>query len=94
MRQDEARGLLGVRPGAGPREVNRRFREQIRRHHPDTGGDPELFRRLVVARTALTERPDRPPLIVIPDQPWWRRLLRALLVHAKRRRAGRGARVR
>lgn len=94
MRLDEARRLLGVRPGAGPQEVNRRFRDAVRRHHPDTGGDPEHFRRLLDARTTLTEGADRPPLTVIPDRPWWRRLLQALLIHVKRRPPRRGTRVR
>lgn len=46
--------VLGLRPGASPEAVARAWRTLAARHHPDAGGDPDLFRELVAARDRLT----------------------------------------
>ncbi|MCU1351479.1 MAG: hypothetical protein JWM05_688 [Acidimicrobiales bacterium] len=68
-----ARTLLGLRPGAEPAEVERAFREQAWRVHPDRGGDPEQFQELVEARDLL-RRARAQAVLVVPDVPWWRQL--------------------
>jgi len=44
---------LGVAVGAGRDEVLEAFRRKAKSVHPDTGGDPEAFKRLLAAREAL-----------------------------------------
>lgn len=56
----DARRLLGVGPGADRRQVEAAFRARVRIVHPDRGGDPEQFRRVVAARTELTAPGRRP----------------------------------
>ena len=45
--------LLGVGDMASREEVIAAFRAKAKTAHPDTGGDPEEFRRLVLARDLL-----------------------------------------
>ena len=49
-----AHETLGVRPGAGRREVTEAFRRYALRHHPDRGGDPARFQAGVDAYRRLT----------------------------------------
>lgn len=35
--------VLGVRPNASSEEVKRAYRNSVKKHHPDRGGDPEQF---------------------------------------------------
>ena len=42
--------LLGLGAKFTRRDVMRAFRLQAQKHHPDKGGDAEIFRRLVEAR--------------------------------------------
>ena len=54
--------VLGLEPGASPEEVAKAWRALATRHHPDAGGDPEHFRRLVAARdevARIARRRDR-----------------------------------
>ncbi len=53
MQREAARHLLGVGPHASPSEVERAFRRQARRAHPDLGGDASRFRDLLEARALL-----------------------------------------
>lgn len=46
------RAVLGLGPTANADDVKRAFRGLAREHHPDHGGDPDRFRRLVEARDA------------------------------------------
>lgn len=46
--------VLGVAPGASPREVRAAFRRFAAAHHPDRGGDPDRFRAGVDAYRRLT----------------------------------------
>ncbi len=49
--------LLGLGAHVGRDEVLRAFRAKAMSAHPDRGGDPESFRRLIVARDILLARP-------------------------------------
>ena len=49
----EPRRVLGVTEAATVDEIHAAFRMKAREHHPDAGGDPAMFRRLVEARNAL-----------------------------------------
>jgi curved DNA-binding protein CbpA len=46
---------LGVPPDAFPAEIARAWRSKVKGAHPDVGGDPENFRRLVTAKIILTD---------------------------------------
>jgi hypothetical protein len=45
--------LLGTTEVLSPDQARETFRTAARHHHPDVGGDPEMFRRLVEARDLL-----------------------------------------
>ncbi|MEM8975015.1 MAG: DnaJ domain-containing protein [Pseudomonadota bacterium] len=49
----EPRRVLGVSDTATVDEIHAAFRRKAREHHPDAGGDPEIFRQLVEARNTL-----------------------------------------
>eukprot|EP00929_Paragymnodinium_shiwhaense_P090031 TRINITY_DN50263_c0_g1_i1.p1 TRINITY_DN50263_c0_g1~~TRINITY_DN50263_c0_g1_i1.p1 ORF type:complete len:286 (+),score=64.25 TRINITY_DN50263_c0_g1_i1:188-1045(+) len=46
--------VLGLQPGADQSEVRRAYLQKARETHPDKGGSPEEFRRVVVALEQLT----------------------------------------
>lgn len=48
---DESRTVRAVL--SDPDELARAFRAAARRHHPDTGGDQEMFKRLTMAREVI-----------------------------------------
>jgi curved DNA-binding protein CbpA len=45
--------LLGATEILDPEQARTAFRAAARHHHPDAGGDPDVFRRLVEARDLL-----------------------------------------
>jgi curved DNA-binding protein CbpA len=49
---------LGVSPDATPDEIQKAFRRQSMKHHPDQGGDPESFKEVRDAKEILTN-PDK-----------------------------------
>ena len=54
--------ILGLPKGYTRADVIRAFRQQAHKHHPDKGGDPAIFRRLVEAKDralALAEVEER-----------------------------------
>ncbi len=51
----EAARELGVASQATPIDVERAFRRAARSHHPDLGGDPRRFHRVIEARAVLLE---------------------------------------
>ena len=70
------------------KDAERRRREFIRAHHPDRGGDPEVFvaglRSFDADREA--ERPQPlPKVVVVPHRTWLTRLAEAVI---KRLRPG------
>jgi hypothetical protein len=54
-RRREALRLLGLEPGASPRDIKRAYRHLAKAHHPDLGGDAEAFHRLDAAYRLLLE---------------------------------------
>lgn len=84
MDPSAARAVLGLAPAADLQQVEQAFRVAAQRAHPDHGGDPEGFRRAVVARDVLRrqlgvgsslEPTVRAPVIVVPDRSPIRRLI-------------------
>jgi hypothetical protein len=86
---DDGRPAGGPRESARQQEVRRRYREFIRTHHPDRGGDPDEFQAGLAAlrrEMAAADRADRP--VVFVHRPrglaaWWARWQERL---ARRRR--------
>lgn len=56
MSRDEARGLLGLGPEAGPEAVRAAHRRLVARVHPDVGGSADLTARVNAARDVLLAR--------------------------------------
>lgn len=44
--------VLGLKPGAAREDIEQKFRDLVKRHHPDAGGDPDEF---VAVRKARDE---------------------------------------
>ncbi len=55
--RQRAREVFGLPAHADRRSVKKRFRELVRRHHPDFGGDAEQFRRVMKAARILLPAP-------------------------------------
>ena len=52
--------MLGIVPNAGVEQLRQRFRQLVKQHHPDLGGDEGAFRDLASAyREALRRRAER-----------------------------------
>lgn len=75
MTVDEAALFLAEQAGQGAGRAHRMtegasitltYREAVKRHHPDAGGDPEIFRRLTVARDLLIA--NAPDVVRIDDR--------------------------
>jgi hypothetical protein len=56
--------VLGLQPGAKWADVKRAFRQKSLRCHPDQGGDPEEFKKLVAARDKLEAQLCTPTIAV------------------------------
>lgn len=52
---DELYILLGIERTATPEEIKAAYRQQARTHHPDRGGDPDVFVRLTAAYNTLSD---------------------------------------
>ena len=56
-RQEVARqadyGLLDLKPGASKEEVRKGFNELAKKHHPDLGGDKEIFQAMRAAHDRI-----------------------------------------
>ena len=75
--------VLGVARGASPAEIKAAYRQLAKRHHPDVGGDPEQFKRIVAAYDAIRDgrvpepepepapRQEPPPFWEQPVGGWW-----------------------
>lgn len=46
---------LGLRPDAATEEVKRAYRRKAREHHPDAGGDAEVFKEVTRAYEVLSD---------------------------------------
>ena len=51
--------ILGLEPGADTNEIRRAFRVLAKRHHPDAGGDEELFKQIGIAYYVLSDPQSR-----------------------------------
>ena len=84
MDRTTAAAILGIGLHATTDEVEAAFRRIARRSHPDAGGDRSSFERLVEARGTMVGHSlgpawrTAPPLVVVADETWWRRLLAAV----------------
>lgn len=47
--------ILDVSRDAGPGEIKRAYRRKAKEHHPDTGGDPEVFMAVARAYAVLSD---------------------------------------
>lgn len=68
--RDDAAALLGVAPDAAPDAVRRAWRTWARLAHPDAGGDPAHFTRLLAARDVLLRPTPRPMPAPVPRPTW------------------------
>ncbi|MBC7325228.1 MAG: J domain-containing protein [Moorella sp. (in: Bacteria)] len=48
--------MLGLAPGATLAEIKAAYRRLVKLHHPDAGGDPEVFMKIHAAYQNLTSR--------------------------------------
>lgn len=48
--------ILGLAPGATLAEIKAAYRRLVKLHHPDAGGDPEVFMKIHAAYQNLTSR--------------------------------------
>ncbi|RSH93931.1 Type I HSP40 co-chaperone [Saitozyma podzolica] len=55
VKETEYYDLLGVNPSAGDDEIKKAYRKNALKHHPDKGGDPELFKELTHAYEVLSD---------------------------------------
>jgi DnaJ-domain-containing protein 1 len=46
--------VLGLCPGASLRQLKDAYRRLVKTHHPDAGGDPEVFKRIQEAYEKIT----------------------------------------
>ena len=56
---DNLYDILGVSLGADKDRIKKAYREGVKRHHPDAGGDPEAFRTLQEAYDVLSDEDRR-----------------------------------
>lgn len=61
--REEAARRLGLSAAARPHELKRAYRRLAREHHPDLGGDPDVFHELQRAYERLAEDTDPPPRV-------------------------------
>lgn len=47
--------ILGVKPGSTAKQIKKAYYTKSKIHHPDKGGDPEMFKQLVVAYGILSD---------------------------------------
>jgi molecular chaperone DnaJ len=57
-RRNEALRILGLSGSADAAAILAAYRRLVRHHHPDAGGDPEVFRALTSARDRLLAAPE------------------------------------
>jgi molecular chaperone DnaJ len=48
--------ILGIPENASEEEIKKRFRELAKKYHPDVGGDPEKFKKILEAYRVLSDK--------------------------------------
>ncbi|MBS3950043.1 MAG: J domain-containing protein [Peptococcaceae bacterium] len=56
----EARRVLGVSANADLGDIRRAYRQLVKQHHPDVGGDPDHFKQINAAYLRLISHRDAP----------------------------------
>jgi organic radical activating enzyme len=46
---------LGIKDTASPEQIKKAYRKKVKKHHPDVGGDPELFNKIQEAYDILSD---------------------------------------
>ena len=74
-----------VRTGHRVDDAELRRREFIRAHHPDRGGDPDVFVSGLRSIDAEQERDSQPlpPVVVVPHRAWLVRLVSAVITRLR-----------
>jgi hypothetical protein len=67
--REEAARVLGISAAASAGDVKRAYRQLVRDHHPDAGGDPETFQRVQTAYERLAVAADDEPPLVARGRP-------------------------
>ena len=70
MNDRSARALLGVSLSATTGQIKRAYRRLALELHPDRGGDPAAFQRLVEAQQVLLAQPFPAQTSVLPAARW------------------------
>merc|ERR1711924_97132 len=52
---DKYYNILGVDKDASESEIKKAYRKLAMKHHPDKGGDPDLFKEMTEAHTVLSD---------------------------------------
>ena len=55
--------LFGLPQNFTNRELRKKFNSLIKQHHPDKGGDPDMFRKILDAYELLLTRKQQPSLV-------------------------------
>ncbi|EJD05659.1 uncharacterized protein FOMMEDRAFT_139033 [Fomitiporia mediterranea MF3/22] len=55
VRESKFYDVLGVSPDASETDLKKAYRKQALKHHPDKGGDPELFKEITHAYEVLSD---------------------------------------
>lgn len=60
MTTDESYIILEIKPGSSKEEITKAFRKKAMKFHPDKGGDPNVFKKIVDAKEYLLKPPPPP----------------------------------
>lgn len=56
MNRTEAARLLGIRTDASEEEVNVAYKKMAKKHHPDLGGDTQMFQKVLEAKETMLKK--------------------------------------
>jgi len=64
MPNNDLHKLFGLPSNFTKEELRKKFNYLIKQHHPDKGGDPDMFRKILDAYELLLTRKPSPPTVV------------------------------